>query len=107
MAKQSGYDQLRQQLAEAKRLTKRSGCSALVVAGDFNEDPESTAFPSRMKLMQEEGFVHDGCLAASEPAKNRKIDWIYAAGALLEKNPVIWPFPNASDHVPVACRLEL
>ena len=101
-----GYRQLAKQLAAAQLHACSKNCWTMIVAGDFNEHLIPNNPMGRAAFMEKEGYKHDGNLIPSEPSTGRKIDWIFARGALLTPLAVNWPHPPASDHLPIASRLE-
>lgn len=108
-SKEAGYLELQSYLAQAEVLKKQ--VDAVVIAGDFNEDPGEDGKPnSRHDLMRAYGYCSDGNLAASEPSTGRKLDWLYVWG----KAPVTVksvtapsPHPEASDHLIITTQLHI
>ncbi len=108
-AKQPGFNDLKCHLKFAEAQKRRVDC--IIIAGDFNEDPAHDGRPlSRHDLMRAHGYRSDGNLAASEPAQDRKIDWIYVwSRTPVQMTPITTPppHPGASDHLPVVTRVVL
>jgi len=108
-AKETGYLELESYLSQLERASAPG--DVLLVGGDFNEDFEETALePSRHALMLRRGFKTSRDITATEHGSGRKIDWLYARlpaeGRLAPHKPA-WPFPHASDHLPLAMILAL
>ncbi len=111
-SKKNGYNEL---LTYVKGVHDgdMKGIDVIVIAGDFNEDPCEKDLPLyRPGLLQSYSYTSDNNLDATEPAKNRRIDWLFChqlnhhqgmklSNMELEKNQ-----KPASDHLMTGSFIE-
>lgn len=77
--------------------------SAVIIAGDFNEDPDQDDLGtmSRHALIRSRGFIPDQQTLCTRD--ERKLDWIYSdSRSEIAMLPLRWPHPDASDHLPTS-----
>ena len=78
-SKKYGYKELQTYIEKIKQRIEESAMNALVIGGDFNEDPNEAKFDFyRPEYLKNRGYFNDGNLGPTEPSKQRKIDWIFA-----------------------------
>lgn len=109
-AKKRGYLELAAYVEQLEDAATR--LDGIVIAGDLNEDPGESAAPLyRMGYLAERGFRSDHNLLPSEPAKQRKIDWIFYKPLQQKLPAVLEPLSlettqlHASDHLMTGTRM--
>lgn len=108
-SKKRGFDEL--QNFKRQIESQVQGLDGIVIAGDLNESKdEEEQELYRPGVLMEAGYLCDNCFSATEPLKNRKIDWLFFK-SLKGEEPALTPLgleelKQASDHLMSGTGLE-
>ncbi len=103
-------DQIERVVTAAESFASvESDDAALVVLGDFNEQPDGVVWQRLTRRFRDVGAVDHGPTFSTASPRHR-IDAIFCSDRLLAHDYRVWraaPVQAASDHFPVIAKLEL